>query len=415
MENERVVEGNEIVFCTQCGTKIPDSSRYCTACGAAVLDASGKPVAAMSAMSSGPTARNSYAASAPDQVKLRPVMWVMPLTSFVVALLIIGGTYLYQVSVDDDVERSRKIAENYVLKGEMQKAEILLKSALEKRPNHKTIQADLHWIDLVQGVEKLMQTAQEQTQGKDYAKALATLEQAEKQAGSFAGELGDSLRRRITDQKHAVTVAQVKAELDGKQTLEELAPLLTKVADLNLPEAKQAAAEVRKRMAEVALAQAKTLVDQKQFDSALTLINKALGYDASNEQLLAYKEQIASQQTAFEQAEQQRLEQAMIAAAREEEANRTKAVQVVSVEGQAGEYGDYIITGQVKNSGTRPVSDVYVTFTLTNANGDREELSTYVSPYTLQPGETGTFDYTYYLLDESDLKVEVTDVTWMVE
>jgi lipopolysaccharide export system protein LptA len=46
------------------------------------------------------------------------------------------------------------------------------------------------------------------------------------------------------------------------------------------------------------------------------------------------------------------MKQAMIAQAKEDQKNRSQAVEVESINGQLDAYGDFVVTGQVKNVAT---------------------------------------------------------------
>ncbi|WP_284680492.1 hypothetical protein [Aceticella autotrophica] len=71
-------------------------------------------------------------------------------------------------------------------------------------------------------------------------------------------------------------------------------------------------------------------------------------YDSSNAKLISFKKTIVNQKTAFENAETQRMEQAMISTAKEDAMNRTNAVNVLNVKNYINVYGDFVIKGKLK-------------------------------------------------------------------
>ncbi|MEH7524864.1 FxLYD domain-containing protein, partial [Bacillus sp. JJ1503] len=115
---------------------------------------------------------------------------------------------------------------------------------------------------------------------------------------------------------------------------------------------------------------------------------------------------------AFEEAEQQRIEKAMEAAAKEDLQNRTAAVSVSDFSAETDEYGDLYIIGNVKNVATTSISSITIYYTIYNENGGFLSSGyTSVYPYYLEPGELGYFDNIYYGVGQN-VNVEIDNITW---
>jgi hypothetical protein len=144
-------------------------------------------------------------------------------------------------------------------------------------------------------------------------------------------------------------------------------------------------------------------------------VNKGLEYSTDNETLLAFKEKIQQEQAAFEQAETERMERAMEAAAKEDLQNRTAAVDVTFFEAEVDEFGDLYLYGEVTNVATKDISQITIYYSVYDLEGEYLYDSwTSVYPYSIRPGEQGSFDDVVFYLYE-DVNVEIDNITWYLE
>lgn len=143
-----------------------------------------------------------------------------------------------------------------------------------------------------------------------------------------------------------------------------------------------------------------------------------LKYAPDSEKLISLQTTVEKEQTAFETAQQQRIKQAVNAAAQDQQLNETDAIELLSAEVEKNEQGDFVITGEVKSVATIPVHSILVEYSLLNGN-DTEILSNevYVYPDKLYPNENGEFEFTHFDISEDteDLQVEIDTVTWYTE
>ena len=127
------------------------------------------------------------------------------------------------------------------------------------------------------------------------------------------------------------------------------------------------------------------------------------------------KEKVKNEQVAFEKAEQERIEQAMKAAAQEDLKNRTAAVEVTALNANVDEYGDLYINGEIKNVATKGIYSITIYYTITDAEGNYlDDGFTTVYPYYVKPGDTGTFEDIYYGVNEN-AKVAIDNITWYLD
>src|SRR5699024_11914754 len=114
-----------------------------------------------------------------------------------------------------------------------------------------------------------------------------------------------------------------------------------------------------------------------------------------SEKLQSLKTTIEKEKTAFETAQEERIEQAINMAAEENEVNQSDAVELNSVKLKKDGKDKLIVKGKVDSIATIPIHSVVIEYTLTSDKDD-ETLSNkvFIYPDKLYPNETGKFEYT---------------------
>lgn len=227
--------------------------------------------------------------------------------------------------------------------------------------------------------------------------------------------LFDPFAELLAAKEVTITVGKIKQELSELTTVDQLAAKLTRMATLSTEEAAAVKEQILTKITQISRQQAQQQLENKQFSAAIATLDQALKYVVDHQSLLSFKEKIVQEQTAFEQAEQTRLEQAMEAAAKEELLNETAAVEVTSFQFEVDEFGDLYIKGEVTNVATRDISSVTIEFTVYDLEGNHlYDSSTSVYPFYLSRGEKGSFEDTVFYLFE-EVNVEIENITWYVE
>jgi Flp pilus assembly protein TadD len=407
------------MYCEHCGKAIGSEAKFCSGCG--------RPVSKKIQEMESEQVLNELPTMALNETLIKPTreeqevkqkrpiyrsIWVIPVLSFVFAASTVGGTYAYEEHVTQQVKIDQTKGEELALAGKLSDAKQVLTSILEKRPNDTSVKQDLLAIELGLQIQDKLNSAKQSLGKSKYDDALASIESATSLIDQYQGPFYDGLRKKIADGKSLVTLAQIQYQMKDKKTIEELSPLLSKAEEFNTPEAKQIIANIKNQIADIAYELANEKLQKRDFSGALSEVQQGLTYDDNNQKLLSFKDTITKQQSDFEKAEQERIEQAAIQAAKEDEKNHTAAVQVLSVQNGMDEYGDFKVYGQVKNIGTRAISMIEIFYTVYNKDGKPlGEYSTYVYPNFLNPGDTGSYEDTHYGLSDGS-RVQVTRTTW---
>lgn len=125
-----------------------------------------------------------------------------------------------------------------------------------------------------------------------------------------------------------------------------------KLSGFQSPEAEAVTRDIQNQIAEIAYGQANDLLAKKQFSSALSIVEQALQYNPEDNKLISFKNTIEQQKQSFEQAERQRIEQAMAFEAKETVKDRTRSVEVIQIRHWVSNAGDFHLAGEVRNIGS---------------------------------------------------------------
>jgi zinc-ribbon domain len=432
-------KGGVWVFCNQCGEKLPAESKFCANCGAPVAkpekevkeDGSSSPAfpeengfaAADESLSEGRTDDtdevNTTEVSAETSRSERkrftfkgalPV--VFPLVSILLVAFGLSYYYIQEKEVNAEVLDIKKSAEETALKGDYEASKKLLEEGISKRPAFIVLQEDLELVDLAIELEGILDTASSKIKKTEFEAASKGLVSLKSKINNSESPLFEPFKAKVEEKEVQIAVGTIKKELNGLKTVDELAGKLSILAALPEKEATPVKTEILNKIIQISTDDAEGKLKGKQFTDAFSIIDKGLEYASNDKKLLAFRDRVEQERSAFEQAEQQRIEQAMEAAAQEDLKNRTAAVEVLGLTAEVDEYGDLYVTGEVKNTATAAISSVTIYYSVYDANNSYiTEGSATVYPYYLEPGESGSFDDIYYGIYQ-DATVTIDNITW---
>ena len=337
---------------------------------------------------------------------------LLPILSLIIVVAGLSVFYFQEKEINREVVALNNSAEKVALKEDYYKAKKLLEKAIEKRPNYMALKDNLTEVDKAITYEKSLGKVSEclkKTEFDAASKELASLK--EKLSGEI-GPLFEPFHKQIKDKEVKITVGTIKKELNGLTTIDQLAGKLSILVSLPDSEASAVKQEILNKIVQISNDEVESELTNKQFTEAFVTIDKGLQYAVNNEKLLSLKTRVEQDKNAFEKAEQGRIEQAMEAAAKEDLKNRTAAVEVSNLSIDIDEYGDLYIAGDVENIATTSISSITIYYTINDINGSYiDDGNASVYPYSLEPGETGDFEDTYYGVYEK-VNVEIDNITW---
>ncbi|MGM0900821.1 MAG: FxLYD domain-containing protein [Bacillota bacterium] len=403
------------MYCHQCGEQLAENSHFCSQCGAKVQNQPKKTQDSnnVDTLLTDETAAGievEYEERRNPLVRYLPVL--LPFFSLIIVSVILTTYYFQGTRINEEVVDLKNSADEAALSGNYQKAKEYLLEAQTKRPNYTVLETDLNAINEAIQYEQTLSLISEQIKKTQFSQASKELASLKDKLNRQHGPLFTPFYQQLDERNIGITVGTVKQELANLNSVDQLASKLSILASMPKKEASAVKEEIINKIVQFSIDEAEAELANKQFSDAVSIIDKGLQYAINNEKLLSLKERVSQEKAAFELAEQQRIEQAMEAAAQEDLKNRTAAVEVSDFSVEVDEYGDLYLTGSVKNVATKGITGVTIYYTLYDENDvviDTGDASVY--PYELAPGIVGSFEDTYYGVNQN-ISVEIDNITW---
>lgn len=340
---------------------------------------------------------------------------VIPLIVAFLTIIWLMGYYAIEMKISMDVDSMCHEAETEALSGNIDNAIKIIDKAINKRPNNSTLNTDRKILQHSKNTLAYLDSAEVCVKCEDYSKAESDVRKAEAEIEDISGNIFSKLNKIIYDKKVMITVLKIKKDMNSAKSIEELISLISQLDEFDTDESRDASVQVRKQIGSIAYDKANEYLKVKDFNSALNIVEEGLQYDMGNDKLSSFKDTIAKQKAAFEKKEKESTEQAMEAAAKEEDMNKASALELLQSSGSFNSYGDYIIRGSVRNIATKPVSMAKVFYNIYNSKDSLiSSSSTYIYPNYINPGETGNFENTEYGVPDGSY-VKIAKVTWILQ
>ncbi|TYS67570.1 zinc-ribbon domain-containing protein [Sutcliffiella horikoshii] len=392
------------MFCHKCGRKVTSDANFCFNCGANLK----------------------------DEVEQNEEQWLegrgknkkkrftyMPFLPPIISLVLIAGTigwyYNHEQSVNAEVLAIKKEAEDLAVQGEYDKAKEELAGAMALRPSYHVLRNNLEVVKIAEEVNGELEEVKEQIKTKKFEDAEKNLTRLREKITRLDGPLIQPLKEDVSEKDVMIKVGKINNELDQLKTVDDLSRKLAVISSIPSEEGKAVKEQILNRIVQITVEDAEEKIEQKQFTNAMTLADRGLQYAVNDKRLLSLKEKIEQSRQEFEQAEFDRIEKAMEAAAKEDLKNKNAALEIVNFKAEEDEVGGMTVTGEVKNIVSATVSSITVYYNILSK--DKTVLDTgftTVYPFKLEPGKKGKFEDYYYGVFE-DVTVEIENITWVVE
>jgi hypothetical protein len=380
------------MLCKYCGREAEIDANFCSNCGQPIDDK--RFIAARGKISS---------------------VWRAPLISAVLAVFWITGFYAYEIKTSFDIDNLCEQAETLGLEGKIDEAVKVIDKGLARRPNNAALNNDKVMLMYGKDIVDHLIEVDNFIRSNNYKLAENEVQLAEGELANLTGSFYSKLDNMIKARKVSAVVLKVKTQMNTNKNIDDLAVLLTEVEQYDTDEAREASSELRRCIGNAAYDRGNECLKVKDFTTALDIVNEGLTYDLSNERLSSFKDTISEQKEVFEKVEKESIEQAMEAAAKEDNFNRTAALNLVESSGEFNSSGDFVVKGKIRNNATKAVSTVKIFYSIYDSNSNRIlDNSTYVYPNYIKPGETGEFENTEYGMLQG-CGVKIIKMTWYIE
>lgn len=392
------------MFCHKCGRKVTSDANFCFNCGANLKD-------------DVEHIEEEWLEGRGKNKKKR--LTYMPFLPPIISLVLIAGTigwyYNHEQSVNAEVLAIKKEAEDLALQGEYDMAKQELAGAMELRPSYHVLRNNLEVVKIAEEVNGELEGVKEQIKTKKFEDAEKNLTRLREKITRLDGPLIQPLKEDVSEKDVMIKVGKINSELDQLKTVDELSRKLAVISSIPSEEGKAVKEQILNRIVQLTVEDAEEKMEQKQFTNAMTLADRGLQYAVNDKRLMSLKEKIEQSRQEFEQAEFDRIEKAMEAAAKEDLKNKNAALEIVGFKAEEDEVGGMTVTGEVKNIVSANVSSITVYYNILSK--DKNVLDTgftTVYPFKLEPDKKGKFEDYYYGVFE-DVTVEIENITWVVE
>ncbi len=383
-------------FCPNCGSQVEIMETFCVSCGKRLPEDINK-------------------RKLPEKPSKK--WWLLPTVSLILASCIIGSTYFITNYQSNKALNYYDEAAEMALIGDYQQAINLLERALDYKENFPAAEEVIAFLNVAMEVEEDIKQVETLNEQRKFAESFNIIRNSEADLQKFSGDLTDQLMEENLATKNQTLLKQATYKLNNDPTTAELKALLWEVEDITHEQADELHEEVHQKLVSMTYQEATALLEDFQFSQALHVIEDTLKVVESSEQLDSLKTTINKEKTAFESAQEQRIEQALSAFEEEQELNESHAIELIDIQIQE-EKDNWVITGQLKSVATVPIHSILVSYSIRDKDDNTVlENDVYVFPETLYPDEEGNFEFTHYDVntDYERLTPKVEEVTWYLE
>lgn len=338
-------------------------------------------------------------------------LYILPAASFALVSGLLFAAYELEAAKNEKVVTLQKKTEQAAIAGEYKKALHFAEQGIQIRRDYDVLKQEKELIVQMQGYQQDLEQIRKHIQNSNYEKASKEIDLLTRIISGHSSPLYSAVQSELIKADMNVTVGEIKEQINELNSIEQLAEKLKEITVLDAAEADMVKNQIKSKMVMIGSSNAEEDLSQKQFNSAIVTVDEALQYDGDNEKLLSLKDKIISEKSAFEQAEEKRIEKA-VTAAKEEKKLKEETVKVQETKVTGNEFGDAITAGIIKNISKSAIHSITVQFTVSAKDGKEiERGKTNVYPNELKPGKEAEFEHiTYGVNEEVTFKIE--NISW---
>lgn len=387
-----------MLYCPFCGAIVKNNEQYCISCGEQLPDD----------------------ISNREQIKKTfNFFWFIPIISFIIVSMTIGVYYMILQNKTQDAIALYEQGTKNLKDHEVTVAQQKFAESIELKETFQAADIALSFIKHSAQVEDDLDDATTHLADNDFEEALLLVNEAEGSVKDYHGEPVIQLIDKIINVRSNIKLAEVQHKLENEPNIDDLKNLLWDTESIKTDDANEVAEEIQTKIINFIFSKASEELNDNQFSDAHILVEDGLKYASDSEKLLSLKTTIEKEKTAFETAQEQRIEQAINMAAEEHEVNQSDAIKLNSIKLKKDDQDKLVVKGEVSSIATIPIHSVVIEYTLMTENED-EILSNkvFVYPEKLYPNELGNFEYTHYEIDDlknKNIEVEVNKITWYTD
>jgi len=385
-----------MLFCPYCGISVKEDEKYCMNCGEQLPDDIEKRF---------------------KKKKRLNRLWYIPLSLFIIILLSLIPFYSLLQNQNSQAKELYDKGEKSVLDEDYQSARDYFEQALTLKRNFYDADVSLKFVKHVIKIEDYLADALQKLDQLDFQEALTLVNEAENLLKNYHGSAVTEVINKILTLRNEISISQINFQLNDQPNIHDLKGLLWEAEAIKTEEAELLTKMIRDQIIDYTFSNANKKLNNKQFIDAQLLVEDGLKYAADSEKLQSLRTTIDKEKTAFEIAEQQRIEQAIHMAEEDRELNEQDAIELENVSIEQDDQDNLIVKGKVKSVATIPVHSILIEYSLQYKNIDIEKNKVFVYPEKLYPGETGKFEFTHYEMNKNieNTKINVDKIKWYTD
>ncbi|HLS61020.1 MAG TPA: zinc ribbon domain-containing protein [Virgibacillus sp.] len=385
-------------YCPYCGIKTKEDELYCFKCGKELPDDLNK--------------------------RLKPKkyfnrFWYIPITLFILFSVTSGVHFLILQYKDSHAKELYQVGEMKLEDEKYKEARDLFKRALNQKKDFYNANVSMTFTNNVLQIQREFDEAIVQLDAKNLDDALAIVNDTDQLLKNFHGPAATPIVKQMDELRNKIKIEQINKRLADEPSIDDYKTLLWEAESIKTNEANEVRDLIRKEIINYTHSKASEQLNKKQFNNALNLVEDGLKYATDSDKLQSLKTTIDKEKTAFETAEQQRIEQAVDVATEERELNEQDAVKLDNVKTSKDDQDNLVVQGKVSSIATIPVNSVLIEYSLLTKKGKTILTNkVFVYPDKLYPDETGKFEFTHYDMKNKkakDVEVNVDKITWYTD
>jgi|SRR5690625_1427799 len=384
-------------YCPYCGTPVERDENYCLTCGKKMTEQIKKRIK-------------------PDKSFNR--FWLIPIISLAICLIIMFAYHLIQNHRLTMAIDLYKEGEHHLSEENYEAAVTSFKEALTYQHHFSEAKTALQFAEKALQITLEIDGIPILLENEEFDKALSLVEENDKQLRNFQGEVVNELVSILTSQRDMINIEQIKYTLEEDHTIDDLKVILWEASSINNDEAEKITEDIQQEIVDYSFAEASEQLNKNYFNDALLFVEDGLKYAPHSDKLQSLQQTIEKEKVAFETAELERIEQAIILAEEEQAFNEHEAVEVKEATLEKDDQDRLVVRGEIKSQATVPIQSIFVEYKIVNDDGDVLETNrVFAFPERLYPKDVGTFEFTHYDINQrpEDLTIEIEKITWYID
>lgn len=389
--------GDYMFYCPYCGTQLQVEESYCLTCGKEMTKQIKKRI---------------------KQDRTFNRYWLIPIISFIFSIIIILSYYLIENNRVDQAKQLYDLGEEHLMEQAFDEAIYVFEEAIKYQPSFSQAKTTLDFTKKALNIKVEIDGIQTLLNNGHYDKALALVDEHEKQLRHYQGEIVNKIVKSLTNKRDTISIAQIQNKLSQEHSIEDLKVILWEATAINNDDAQTIADNIRQEIADYSFSIASEKLNKHHFNDALFIVEDGLKYAPYSDKLLSLQQTIEKEKVAFETAQQERIEQALHIAEEEQDFNENKAVEIKEAHLSKDEQDRLVVSGEIKSQATVPIQSVFVEYKIVTEDGlvlETNRVFTY--PERLYPKDVGSFEFTHYDIDgnRDDLSINIEKITWYID